>query len=53
MFEYKVITAKNPKKAASIMNEMAQFGWRVVNVTSWTNFTISLVITFEREKEQF
>ncbi|MBU3102978.1 DUF4177 domain-containing protein [Clostridium gasigenes] len=50
MKEYKVIDAKNTKKAEVIMNEMAQQGWRVISTAVWTNFQILLTITFERDK---
>lgn len=50
MKEYKVVKAKNTEEAEKVMNEMAQEGWRVVNVAYWANWSVSLVVTFERDQ---
>jgi hypothetical protein len=50
MKEYRVIkTSQN--EAEWVMNEMAHQGWRVVSVTYWSYWWISLLITFERDVE--
>lgn len=51
MKEYKVMKAEKPEKAEKLMNEMAQEGWIVKDVSFWTNFEVTMWITFEREKE--
>lgn len=50
MFEYKIEKAKNMKIAEEIMNDYAKKGWRVVSVTYWTEWSVYLIITFERER---
>lgn len=49
MFEYKVVTS-SVKKAETIMNIMANDGWRVVNVSPNVAMMFGVIITFEREK---
>ena len=49
MKEYKVVKCSQPK-AESIMNDMAERGWRVVSVTYWCYWWIHLLITFERDR---
>ncbi|MBW4258505.1 DUF4177 domain-containing protein [Methanobacterium sp. YSL] len=51
MKEYKVVEAKNAVEAEKIMNTLAKEGWRVISNTYWTNFTVRLIITFERDAE--
>ncbi len=48
-YEYKVMQGKDPKHAEQIMNEMSNDGWRVVDTAVWRNFTVMIIITFERE----
>ncbi|MCH5198654.1 MAG: DUF4177 domain-containing protein [Oscillospiraceae bacterium] len=49
MKEYKMIqTEKN--QAEKVMNDMAEEGWEVVTVTFWNYWTVSLLITFFRER---
>ena len=50
MKEYKVIGAKDLKQAEEKMNEMAQEGWEVVDVSYYHGLLISVMITFSREK---
>jgi hypothetical protein len=49
MLEYKVVESSK-KDAAMNMNVMAALGWRLHSVTFWSNFTASLLLTFERER---
>ena len=49
MKEYRVIEA-DKKNAEEIMNDMAQNGWEVVDVTYWTKWDVCLLITFVRER---
>ncbi len=51
MYEYKVLKAKNAKEAETLMNEMANDGWRVASTSYWSMWWIYLIITFEREKK--
>lgn len=50
MKQYKVVET-NKKNAEDIMNDMARQGWRVVSMTYWSYWNVSLLITFEREIE--
>lgn len=50
MKEYKVIKAKDAERAEELMNEMAQEGWEVVDVTLWYKWDIYLIVTFARNK---
>ena len=49
MLEYKVVESSK-KDAAMNMNVMAALGWRLHSVTFWSNFTASMLLTFERER---
>ena len=49
MKEYKVIETKK-NKVERLMNEMAQQGWDVVSVTYYSGWSISLLVTFSRDK---
>ena len=50
MKEYKVLTAKNPEEAETMMNQMAHQNWTVIAVTKWeTAMAYRLVITFEKD----
>ena len=47
---YKVLTAKTPEEAESLMNTMASQGWIVKAVTHWeTTMAHRLAITFEKD----
>ncbi len=50
MKEYKVVKAKNAEHAEQLMNEYAAQGWRVVNTMLWSNWTLFILITFERDR---
>ena len=50
MKEYKVLTAKTPEDAETMMNQMACQDWSVTAVTKWdTAMAYRLVITFEKD----
>ncbi len=51
MKEYRIIELGVSKKntAETVMNDMAKKGWRVVSTTYWSGWSISLLITFERD----
>ena len=48
MKEYRVVKTSE-REAEWVMNSMASQGWRVVTVTYWSYWWISLLITFERD----
>ena len=50
MLEYKVMKS-SLDEAEGVMNDMARQGWRVIDVTYWTNWTTGVVVTFEREAQ--
>ena len=52
MYEYKVIEVELPSDMETVMNGMAKKGWRVISVLRWSKFRTTMVITFEREKQQ-
>lgn len=47
MKEYKVLDVKK-SDTEKTMNDMAEKGWELVNVTLWYNFKVSLIITFSK-----
>lgn len=50
MYEYKVEVLK-VKEAEDRMNQLAQSGWRVVEVSPNMAMGYGIVVTFEREKK--
>lgn len=52
MFEYKVVEYKQPKFMEEGINQMAKDGWRVVSTACWHNALVTMVVTFEREKQE-
>jgi len=48
MTVYKVVEVSK-RRAEDKMNEMARQGWKVVSMTYWNMWKISLLITFSRE----
>ena len=52
MYEYKVI-AVPVKKAEAEMNKLAQEGWKVIEVSPNIAMGAGLVVTLEREKDNF
>lgn len=51
MYEYKVVEFEYPKDMEAGINKMASEGWRVVSTAMWHNFKVTMVVTFEREKQ--